>query len=503
MKRHVPTYPLLMDWDEWCRYDAIGLADLVRRKEATPSELACQVAAGIAKVNPLINAVIEVFEDVIDQPARDGMNPEGLFAGVPFLIKDIGPTLKDRKQEMGSLLMQGNVAANDSYIVTKMRSAGLNLIGRTTTSEFAMGSSAENPAVYVSRNPWNLDYITGGSSVGSGAIVATGAIPISHASDGGGSTRFPAGINGNIGFKASRGVFSKAPDGSDLTRLTSVDGCISRSVRDVAAFVDACRGGAAGEFMPYWLPTEHYLEQIKRDPPKLKIALSHEWGEYGATPQIAGELERAGRFFEQLGHHVEWRTPSVDFRAFYAVSSANSMRRVRRLLDRLFELRGYVRPSVQLVEPVTEKVWKAGSQVQSEVEETIPDIYNRISRTLGEFFASWDVVLTPVMTRPTPKLADPDITTMNDKISAEEWTFKSWELCPYMVMANVCGSPGISIPMAMHENGLPLGIHAFTRQAEDGLLLQLAAQVERALNGEWNQNRRPQIHVTSQMASAR
>ncbi|NEV01382.1 amidase [Bradyrhizobium sp. UFLA 03-164] len=485
-----------MNWEEWSRYDAIGLAELVRKKHATPRELACQAAAGIAKVNPSINAVIEVFEDVVDQPVKDGMNPEGLFAGVPCLIKDLGPTLKGRKQEMGSFLMQGNIAPNDSFLTTKMRKAGLNIIGRAATSEFGLSDSAENPAVYISRNPWNIDYVTGGSSVGSGPIVASGAIPISHASDGGGSTRVPAGINGGIGFKPSRGVFSAAPQGSDLTALTSANGCISRSVRDIAGFIDACRGGAAGEFTPYWLPAQPYLEQIKRDPPKLKIAISHEWGEFRATPHIASELQRAGRFLEQLGHHVEWCTPGVDFRAFYSVSTANSMTRTSRLLNRLLKLKGHVRPSVPMVEPVTAKIWEAGIERRSDAQEQIPVIYNQISRTLGEFFESWDVILTPIMTMPTHKLGT-DFTTMNDKISADEWFFNSWRLYPYAVMANICGSPGVSVPIAMDENGLPLGVHAFTRQAEDGLLLQLSAQIERALNCKWNQNQRPQIHVTN------
>lgn len=497
MKHHDCTPRLLMNWKEWSQYDAIGLAELVRKKHATPRELASQVAAGIAKVNPAINAVIEVFEDVIDQPAKDGMNPEGLFAGVPCLIKDLGPALKGRKQEMGSLLMQGNISPSDSFLTTNMRRAGLNIVGRTTTSELGISDSAENPAVYISRNPWNLDYITGGSSTGSGAIVASGAIPISHASDGGGSTRVPAGINGNIGFKASRGVFSAAPGGSDLTSLTSVNGCISRSVRDVAAFVDACRGGAVGEFMPYWLPAEPYLEQIKRDPPKLKVAISHEWGEFRATAHIASELERVGRFLEQLGHHVEWRTPSIDFPDFYAVSTANSMTRVSRQLNHLLKLKGHVRPTVPLVEPVTLKIWEAGIERQSDAQEQIPVSYNQISRSLGEFFESWDVLLTPIMTMPTHKLGTLDFTTMNDKISADEWYFNSWRLYPYAVMANLCGAPGISLPIAMDENGLPLGIHVFTRQAEDGQLLQLAAQLERALNSKWNQDRLPPIHVAN------
>jgi amidase len=101
----------------------------------------------------------------------------------------------------------------------------------------------------------------------------------------------------------------------------SIQGCQSRTVRDTAVFVDHCRGGAPGEFMPYWTAAEPYVELIRRDPPRLRIALSHEWGDYRATPAIVAELERAGRFFEGLGHQVDWALPEVDFRAAFAAQT--------------------------------------------------------------------------------------------------------------------------------------------------------------------------------------
>lgn len=146
--------------------------------------MAQQVSRAIEEVNPEINAVIEVFDDAVNEPTKDGTNLDGVFAGVPFLMKDLGPTVKGRIQEMGSLLMQGNRATSDSYLTSRIRQSGLNIIGRTTTPEFGLCSSAENPDVYVTRNPWNLDYTTCGSSAGSAAAVAAGVIPIAHATDG-------------------------------------------------------------------------------------------------------------------------------------------------------------------------------------------------------------------------------------------------------------------------------------------------------------------------------
>src|ERR1700752_3103623 len=317
---------LAMSWDEWAQHDGVALATRVRKGELKATELAQQAAAGVAKVDPALSGVVELFDDAIKSPGN-GTNLDGPFAGLPFLMKDLGPTMQGRLQEMGSLLMRGNRAAADTFLTGKMRQAGLNLVGRTTTPEFGVCSSADNPAVYVTRNPWNTDYTTCGSSAGSAAMVAAADVPIAHATGGGGAGRpphgagsspTPAGVNGNICLKVSRGVFSLSPHLSDLSGLVSIQGCQSRSVRDTAAFVDACRGPAPGEFMPFWSPPEPYTRMIMHDPARLKIALSHTWGDYQATPHIATELEKAGRFLEGLGHQVDYALPELDYREAFA-----------------------------------------------------------------------------------------------------------------------------------------------------------------------------------------
>ncbi len=151
-----------MSWDEWAGHDATALAERVRAGEITPTELSQQAAAGIALLNPALSAVVEVFADVVADPLLDGMNAAGPFAGVPYLMKDLGPTLAGRLQEMGSRLMCGHRSTADSYLAGRIRRAGLNVIGRTTTPEFGVCSAAENPAIYVTRNPWDLDMTTNG-----------------------------------------------------------------------------------------------------------------------------------------------------------------------------------------------------------------------------------------------------------------------------------------------------------------------------------------------------
>lgn len=487
---------LLLSWDEWSSLDGVALAERVRAGELTATELAAQAAVGIGKVNPSLSGVIEIFDDVVSSPGKDGVNLDGSFAGLPFLMKDLGPTMKGRLQEMGSLLMRGNRATADTFLTSKMRMAGLNIIGRTTTPEFGVCSSAENPAVYITRNPWNTDYTTCGSSAGSAAMVAAGVVPIAHATDGGGSIRIPAGVNGNIGLKVSRGVFSIAPHLSDLTGLVSIQGCQSRSVRDTAAFVDACRGGAPGEFMPFWSPPEPYTALIERDPPRLRIALSHEWADYCATPHIVAELERVGRILESLGHHVDWALPAVDYRAAFAAQTTCYISNFAQTIGNLLAVRGLEQPPADLIEPVNIRIWEAGRHTTFAQRARMQAVFNTTSRGFGAFFEDWDIILTPITALPTPKVGTREYLTISDNPSVLDWFANLWRNFAYTPFANLCGIPAISLPLAEHENGLPLGIQAQARQANDGLLLQLAAQIERAIDGRWMFGRRPKVHVS-------
>lgn len=483
----------VMSWDDWYATDALGLAALVRRGAVTPGELALQAAAAIAALNPKISGVVEVFDDAVADPAANGAAADGPFARIPFLLKDLGPTLAGRLQEMGSLAMRGNRPNADTFMTTKIKSAGLNIIGRTTTPEFGCCSSAENPALYVTRNPWNTDYTSCGSSAGSAVMVAAGAVPLAHGSDGGGSIRIPAGVNGIIGLKSSRGTFSIAPGGSDFTSVVSTQGCLSRSVRDTAAFVDSCRGGAPGEFMPYWSPAEPFLKLIERDPPPLRIALSHEWGPYRASPHIAAELERVGKFLAGLGHHVDWATPRVDFAAAYQAQTTCYITNFAQTVNNILRQRGLERPPADQVEPMNIRIWEQGRDASYTERADMQAAFNTTSRAFGEFLEKWDIILTPTVARDTPRIGTRDYLTLTDNPSARDWFANLWGFFAYTPLSNLCGIPGISLPLARLANDLPLGIEAQTRQTNDGTLLQLAAQIERAIDGKWNDGRRPAV----------
>ncbi|NIF23683.1 amidase [Candidatus Pantoea multigeneris] len=486
----------VMSWEEWAAHDATALAERLQQREVTAAELAAQAAAAVAKVNPALNAVVELFDDAIATPATDGTQLDSGFNGVPFLMKDLGPGVKGRLQEQGSLFMQGNRPAEDGFLTQKIRAAGLNIIGRSATPEFGVCGSAENPAVYVAHNPWNPEYTTFGSSAGACASVAAGVLPLAHATDGGGSIRIPAGSHGLIGLKSTRGVFSIAPALSDITGYVSTQGCVSRSVRDTANFIDRCRGGAPGEFMPYWHSSEPYATLINRDPQPLRIAVSHEWGNYSADPHFVSELERTVTLLQELGHQVEWVTPDIDFETAFAAQTTCYISNFAQFIQRLLEKKGLTAPPEDKVEPINIRIWQKGLNMSYSERWQMQDVFNSVSRKLGEFYQQWDMVLTPTFAKPTPLMGEKRYLTLSDNPDVLSWFYDLWEIFSYTPLASLTGTAGISVPLARQASGLPLGMHFQTRQANDGQLLQLAAQLERAMGGRFMPHSRPQVHVT-------
>src|SRR5512136_1020062 len=227
-----------MNLNEYSSCDGIALGELVRKRELLPSELASLFLKAVEKVNPSINAVIEVYSDRIKN-IDDHAISTGPFPGVPFLMKDIGAGESGRRQEMGSRLMKGHVADKDSFLTTLFKNSGLNLLGRTTTPEFALGISTESVLTGATRNPWNLEDMVGGSSGGSAACIAAGIVPMAHGSDNGGSIRIPASACGLVGLKPSRGRVTLGPDVGELFSGTLQEFILSKTVRDTAVMLDA------------------------------------------------------------------------------------------------------------------------------------------------------------------------------------------------------------------------------------------------------------------------
>jgi len=485
---------LALSWDEWARHDALGLAALVRAKQVTPRELAQQAAAGIAAVNPRLNAVIETWDDRVSGLDEAALG-DGAFRGVPFVWKDLGLGETGRKQEQGSRLTQGIVLATDSFAAARLKRAGVNPIARATCPEFGFTLITESTLTGVSRNPWSLGHTPGGSSGGSAALVAAGVVPMAHSDDGGGSTRIPASFCGNVGLKTSRGMVSLAPDGDNLLASLVSELVNTRSVRDTAAALDAMFGPAPGEPWELARPARPFLAEVGAPTGRLRIAVaSGAFGPTTPTPEIAAETKRVARLLEGMGHIVEERAPRLDNEAFlrafitlWVASAGGHVAGIEAATGRK------ARPDN--LEPI---VWLAVEQARRMgVLEYLGAlaVQSATTRALGAFFETCDVLLTPTTARPTPEVGS-RMNLMQTDVALEDWFKLLTEIIPYTPLCNLTGVPAISLPLAElagPHGKLPLGMHFVAAIGEDARLIRLASALEEA--SPWKDRRAP-VHVS-------
>src|SRR5258706_14947129 len=260
-----------MRFEEYTRYDAVGLAELVKQKDVTASELLEVALARLEAVNPKINALAHKYENLARRQIADGLQA-GPFAGVPFMEKDLYANVSEAPITNGSRAWLGCVAAEDSELVRRHKNAGLVLFGSTTSPELGLTPTTENKVQGDTRNPWNLDHITGGSSGGAAAMVATGVVPMAHASDGGGSIRTPASCCGLFGLKPSRGRIPRGPSRTEGWNGMSVNHAVTRTVRDSAALMDATWGLEPGPRNSRPAPAAgSFLAETSNEPRQLRI----------------------------------------------------------------------------------------------------------------------------------------------------------------------------------------------------------------------------------------
>jgi len=481
-----------MKLDEYCSYDAMGLAELVRRGEVQARELAVLAAEAVEKLNPSLNAVIEIYLDRVEGLDESSL-PDGPFSGVPFFLKDLGPRQKGRRQESGSRLTEGYIADYSAFLTEKIERSGLNIMGRTTCPEFGITGTTESILTGATCNPWDTSRIAGGSSGGSAAIVAAGIVPMAHANDGGGSTRIPAAICGNVGMKHSRGRISYAPDGCDLSFPLFSDGVNAHSVRDVAAFLDAAHGPAPGEPIPFCEPERPFLEEVSRDPGQLRIGFcSGNWGPIVMQPEVATEIRRIAGLCEDAGHAVEEAIPSLDYERYLKAFRDIWCIDVAFMLDLEAE-HMQRRISAETLEPTTLKMYEWGRKASAAKRLMVSCEINALTRQLGEYFESYDILLTPVLAKETPQLGSP-FTLMHEDLSLDDWFENALALMPYTALNNMTGTPAISLPLGKDPNGLPLGAHFIGPVGREDRLLNLAGQLERA--APWV-DQRPGIHVAA------
>jgi amidase len=466
--------------DELARLDATAQAELVRNGEASAAELTEAAIARIEATNGEVNAVIHpLFEEGLE--AARGELPDGPFKGVPFLLKDLGAAFAGQPLHLGmSYLKERDFRAPvDTFLAQRFRAAGLVTIGKTNAPELGILPTTEPRAYGPSRNPWNLEHSTGGSSGGSAAAVAAGMLPMAHANDGGGSIRIPASNCGLVGLKPSRQRTSEGPLAGDLMSGLTAELCVSRSVRDTAALLEAVHGPAPGD--PYVAPPplRPYTEEVGADPGRLRIALWTETViEQDADPEVIAAARIGAKALEGCGHTVEEADlsilESIDIVESFLVRWAAGQAQA---LDQLGVVGG--QPiGREDVEPLTWALAEIGrTRSAGEYLEAVGQhqIMSRIFA--GVYESGFDLLLTPTMGEPPPPLGTFD-DSGPDPMAAFERAFLAG--C-FAAGFNATGQPAISLPLHWSEDGLPIGVQLVAPLGREDLLLRVASQLEQAV----------------------
>jgi len=478
-----------MNLSEYARYDGLGLADLIRNKDVTARELAELALCGVQKINPQINAVIEVYQERVEK-ADELLLPEAPFGGVPFFLKVLGATEAGKLQEMGSRLAKGHIAAADAYLTTRFKKAGAIILGRTTTPERGFAATTESILTGATCNPWDLNLIAGGSSGGSAAAVAAGIVPVAHASDGGGSIRIPAACCGVVGLKPSRGRVTCGPDADEGLFGLVQEFIVSRTVRDTAAMLDAVSRPAPGDPFIIVQPRQPYLKEINAPAGTLRIAFTAEsWTGVEVNPEIAGSLKRIARMCEDMGHSVEAAKPQFDLEPYFnalGVLWNSSLGYTCDLLARKMD-----RPvDPRHLEPVTLKVYSNSRKISAADVINARAALNVTRRQVGQFLEKYDLLLTPT----TAQLPVPIGTIhQNQDVPLEDWYLGTAQFNAFTSLFNATGLPAISLPLCQSAAGLPLGIQFAAGFGQEDLLIRIAGAFEEAL--PWI-DRRPPVHVS-------
>lgn len=473
-----------MKISEYVKYDALGLAELISNKEVSQAEVSAAAFSAIEHLNPKINAVVETWDN-------ESYNANGVFKGVPFLVKDIGIALKGRLNELGSRLAAECTSDEDSTLMTRLRGAGLATLGRTATPELATSTTTESVFWGATRNPWDLNKSTGGSSGGSAAAVASGLVPAAHATDGGGSIRIPASYTGLFGLKPSRGRVSMGPAVDEVWSGLAVPGVISRSVRDSAALLDAIEGAAIGD--PYVIasPQQSFLSELSRKPGPLKIGLmSHPLSSRQsseevttATRNVATELQGLGHFVEEvnLDIGISWEG-FVDMNArFWSSNTAAWINAIAAMTRRNID--------GSTLEHTTLSLYEMGVKLTATDLLEAMHLRNIVTRSMGKFFNKYDILLTPTM----PTLPS-DISEYNvgqKHLDGRGWVEHNFNHSPFTALANITGSPSMSMPLTFDPaSGLPIGMQFSAEFGQEGMLFRLASQLEEAM--PWS-SRTPEV----------
>jgi amidase len=456
-------------------YDALGLAELVRRRKVTPAELLEAAIARVEARNGRVNAVTMPLYDLARGTIAQGL-PDGPFAGVPFLLKDLTASLAGVPMTRGSRFFADTPPpAADSEHVARLKRAGLVIFGRTNTCELGLSLTCEPQLHGPTRNPWELTRISGGSSGGAAAAVGARMLPMAHASDGFGSIRAPAACCGLVGLKPTRGRNTMAPYAGEGLGGCSTEHAVTLSVRDCAALLDATAGPGPGDPYAAPPPARPFLAEVGAAPGRLRIAWTTT-APNGAPVEAEPlrVLRETAALCAELGHQVEHADPAVDGAAvvptFLTLAAANTV----------VNLAGHptagrsARPDE--VERVTYATGQRGERLSAADYVRATQTAHRLGRQMAAFHARWDVLLTPGLASVPPPLGWIDM--MLDDV--DEYWRRVFAFSPFTVCFNLTGQPAIMLPLGASPEGLPVAVQCAARYGDEATLFRLAAQLEAA-----------------------
>ncbi|MBS0472784.1 MAG: amidase [Proteobacteria bacterium] len=463
-----------MAFSEYADFDGTGLAHLVRRGDVTPLELLDEAIARAERHNPTLNAIVYKAYDEARQVAK-GKLPDGPFKGVPFLIKDIGMEVAGWPMTNGSALLEGYVSQHDSELTRRYRAAGMVLFGKTNTPEFGIPGTTEGRFLGNCHNPWNPNHSTGGSSGGAAASVASGIVPMAHASDGLGSIRIPAAQCGLFGMKPTQFRNPGGPDDRGRAHGMIVDHVVTRTVRDSAAMLDWT--GYPEDDAPYApVPKNRpYTDEIQTSPGKLRIGFSAETIQgLGLHPEVQATFENTVKLLGELGHTmIEKPVLGPHFRKLYKAQG---------FLSGAVAVAGYEEWAEKMNRPIDISTleWLALSGYRAAKEIPAKDVawglqtIRQIGREILALYREFDVLLQPIQITPPPPLGFLD--PMN--VRAKEFNRRQGQTFGMTPLANLTGQPAMSMPMATSSDGLPLAMMFSGRYGDEATLFRLAAQIE-------------------------
>jgi amidase len=482
---------------EYSRLDAVALAELVRTGRIPPEAPSQAALAAAETLNPALNAIVG-FTPEETRRALAALDRRAPLAGVPFLVKDIGMAMAGIPQQMGSRFVTGFVPPADSELARRFKASGVVTIGRSNTPEFGCNLSTEPVLFGPTRNPWKPDRSPAGSSGGAAAAVAAGIVPIAHANDGGGSIRAPASACGLVGLKPSRGRLPVAPDGQGMVFGLGQEFIVSRSVRDSAATLEALstppdRG--ARDQVP--IAAEAYAAALARPPQRLRIAMTQTTSAFPAAhPDCLAAVQSAAALCEELGHTIEEAEPTVDvaegirlWMHFSSAFGAWMIGLLEQMLGRKAERALFERSVFGLFE--------TGRRMSLPAFIGGFERMNVVTRALSAFFDRYDVWLTPTMLQPPPALGV--LNADDPELPSEEVILRWGGWAGFLPLYNVSGFPGITLPLHVAAEGLPIGVHFGAALGEEGTLLRLAAELEAAR--PWRE-RCPPLHVAAPRGQA-